>query len=266
MGFLGILEDHKLPHVTGTVILNEEKAHSEAATGGLKHGEGSNRNLILVPQPSEDPNDPLSWPYRQKLACVLIVACGAIMNCTVLTGLLSTGFTKITIELKLHIQKIALLVGYQLLIGGICGTLVPAIARKWGKRLCFLFGGTVAIIGTIVDQCAQDYSTLLAGRMIGGAGISCWELLFLGTFIGGSFDTLFMFISFDPLIGWCTRKNKGNYEPEYRLIPTLLGLGSGATTIGFGYLVQHDRSHYAAAILHGVMLFGVIAALISTNS
>ena len=51
MGFLGILEDHKLAHVPGTVILNENSAHSEEVTAGLKHGTGKSSNLILVPQP-----------------------------------------------------------------------------------------------------------------------------------------------------------------------------------------------------------------------
>lgn len=51
MGFLGILEDHKLPHVPATVILNEEKAENVDATIGLKHGTGRNSHIVLVPQP-----------------------------------------------------------------------------------------------------------------------------------------------------------------------------------------------------------------------
>lgn len=49
MGFFGILEDHKLPHVPGTVILNEQSAHSEDVTAGLKHGTGRNSHIVLVP-------------------------------------------------------------------------------------------------------------------------------------------------------------------------------------------------------------------------
>lgn len=57
MGFLGILEDNKLPHVPGTVILNEKSAHSEHVTAGLKHGKGKDALIVLVPQPADDPND-----------------------------------------------------------------------------------------------------------------------------------------------------------------------------------------------------------------
>src|SRR5947207_12359014 len=69
--------DHKLPHVPGTVLLNELAAHSEALTHGLKHGNGKNSDLILTPQPSEDPNDPLNWPQWQKDLHLAVLGFGA---------------------------------------------------------------------------------------------------------------------------------------------------------------------------------------------
>jgi hypothetical protein len=74
MGFLGIREDHKLPHVPATVVLNESTGTSHAATAGLKHGTGKSSHIVLVPQPSEDPNDPLNWSSAKKLTVVLIIA------------------------------------------------------------------------------------------------------------------------------------------------------------------------------------------------
>lgn len=69
--------DHKLPHVPGTVLLNETAAHSEAVTKSLKHAEGKNADLILTPQPSEDPNDPLNWPQWEKDLHLAILGFGA---------------------------------------------------------------------------------------------------------------------------------------------------------------------------------------------
>lgn len=79
MGFLGILEDNKLPHVPGTVILNEQYAHSESVTAGLKHASGKNSHIVLVPQPSEDPNDPLNWSSTKKISIMAIVGFGSIL-------------------------------------------------------------------------------------------------------------------------------------------------------------------------------------------
>jgi hypothetical protein len=73
------LPDNKLPHVPGTVLLNESAAHSEAVTHGLKHGKGSNSDLILSPQPSEDPNDPLNWSQWEKDLQLSILSFGAIV-------------------------------------------------------------------------------------------------------------------------------------------------------------------------------------------
>ena len=80
---LGVLQDHKLPHVPGTVTLDEEAAQSQTTTTNLKHGTGSNANIILAPQPSEDPNDPLNWPHSRKECCLLILLFGSVMNAAV---------------------------------------------------------------------------------------------------------------------------------------------------------------------------------------
>jgi hypothetical protein len=77
---LGILDDHKLPHVPGTVILDEEAGHTENQTQNLKHGEGKDAHIILAPQPSEDPNDPLNWPRFRKDVALFVLGLGAIVN------------------------------------------------------------------------------------------------------------------------------------------------------------------------------------------
>jgi hypothetical protein len=80
---LGVLDDNKLPHVPGTALLDQEAAHSEGYTQALKHASGSNANLILVPQPSEDPNDPLNWAKYRKDLAFTILAMGAMINASV---------------------------------------------------------------------------------------------------------------------------------------------------------------------------------------
>jgi hypothetical protein len=74
------LVDKRLDHVPGTVLLNDEAAHSEAITGNLKHGKGRNAHIVLSPQPSEDPNDPLNWPQLKKEAIIAILCLGAMLN------------------------------------------------------------------------------------------------------------------------------------------------------------------------------------------
>lgn len=78
-----IVVDHHLGHVPGTVLLNEKAAHTEALTGGLKHGVGKDVHIVLAPQPSEDPNDPLNWPKPIKELNLLVLAFGATLHAAV---------------------------------------------------------------------------------------------------------------------------------------------------------------------------------------
>lgn len=77
---LGVLEQKKLPHVPGTVLLNDKAAHAEEIALGLKHGTGRNSHIVLSPQPAEDPNDPLNWPAWKKEVIIAILCLGAMLN------------------------------------------------------------------------------------------------------------------------------------------------------------------------------------------
>jgi hypothetical protein len=66
---LGILQDYKLEHVPGTAPLTElGRTNLETAAdtniGLLKHD--ATGQIVLVPQPSDSPNDPYNWPRWQK--------------------------------------------------------------------------------------------------------------------------------------------------------------------------------------------------------
>jgi hypothetical protein len=66
---LGILSDHALEHVPGTaqVFEGEQRKELERNAGsrvgsGLKYDKTG--KILLVPQPSDDPNDPLVRPLN----------------------------------------------------------------------------------------------------------------------------------------------------------------------------------------------------------
>jgi hypothetical protein len=77
---LGILDSNKLTHVPGTVLLDEQAGHSEDQTRNLKHATGKDAHIILAPQPSEDPNDPLNWSQFRKDLALAVLCFGAIIN------------------------------------------------------------------------------------------------------------------------------------------------------------------------------------------
>jgi hypothetical protein len=66
---LGIYEPKPARHVPGTAKLYDEQKSAEAPGHRvhLKHGTGKDSELLLVPQPSNSPNDPL--------VCLVLLGC-----------------------------------------------------------------------------------------------------------------------------------------------------------------------------------------------
>lgn len=78
---LGILEDRSLERVPGTSPLNDSGLDVEDASAdksALKHDVSG--RIVLVPQPSDSPNDPYNWPRWKKELFMLTVlyGCGCV--------------------------------------------------------------------------------------------------------------------------------------------------------------------------------------------
>jgi hypothetical protein len=73
----GILEEKSgLAHVPATVLLSEETPENAAHSEHLKKTTYRGTTIVLVPQPSDDPNDPLNWPlWSRDLLFLLLGAC-----------------------------------------------------------------------------------------------------------------------------------------------------------------------------------------------
>lgn len=102
---------------------------------------------------------------------------GSLLFTAVLVPMLSPATYDLSLEFDTSITDIALLTGYCLLCVGCFGPFVSAMSRIWGKRPQFLLASTLGVIGTIICECANDYNTLLAGRLIEGFSVAAYESL-----------------------------------------------------------------------------------------
>ncbi|KAJ4549035.1 hypothetical protein HRR77_003914 [Exophiala dermatitidis] len=178
---LGVLEDTKLDHVPGTVLLNDEAAHAEAITSGLKHGRGRDAHIVLSPQPSEDPNDPLNWPMWKKEVIIAILSFGAMLNAGTNGPLLNASYFSMSEQINKPLTTLVLVSGYNLLAAGCSGPFVCAFSRKYGKRPVFLVSTLFDIIGTAIGEARVSYKYLLAARIIQGFSTSAFESLIVAT-------------------------------------------------------------------------------------
>lgn len=181
MGFLGIVEDTKLSHVPATVILdNTRHADAEhAAASRLKHGTGKSAHIVLVPQPSEDPNDPLNWSASKKLTIIALASLGGCIFASTFGPLLNAGLFVIAMEFQRPLADITVTSGYALLVAGASGAFVSAFSRKWGKRPVLLASSCMGFIGSIIGSTANTYRMLLAARVVQGLSTAAYESLII---------------------------------------------------------------------------------------
>lgn len=99
--------------------------------------------------------------------------------------------------------------------------------------------------------------------LLSAAGVG---YLSLGPFLGGLLGSLFLGATLDPLIKWCAKKNKGVYEPEYRLLGMIPSVTVVIGLVLFGYCAQQGSSYYLTAFFHGMDLFGIVVAAIAAST
>jgi MFS family permease len=178
MGFLGVLETRST-NVPGTIRL-DERGSSEVAledVAHLKHGTGRHVHIVLSPQPSDDPNEPLNWSPSKKLAATLIVGFGSCLYAAAFGRMLDAGAVEIAIEFQCSITAIIRTGGYQLLVTGGLGPFVSAAARKWGKRPVFIASSVLGLAGSVIGAVAKDFDGLLAARLVQGASGTAYASL-----------------------------------------------------------------------------------------
>ncbi|KIH93673.1 MFS transporter [Sporothrix brasiliensis 5110] len=177
---LGILEDSVMEHVPGTTRYFDDPLRPQIAhdgLAGLKCDNSGPEPIILVPQPSDDPNDPLNWPLWKRdlitatlsITAIFATALGPILAANTIT--LSLWFTR-------DFTKVALLTGYYLLGVGFAGTFFVPSSRIWGKRHAFVIG-TCILIGSSAWGGAvnTNYTSMLWARIVQGVGTAPFEAL-----------------------------------------------------------------------------------------
>lgn len=84
--------------------------------------------MVLVPQPSDDPNDPLNWSLRRR-DFILAILCILSIIASTLSPLLAANTLTFTLYYRRSFADIALLTGYHLLGVGVAGLLFVPSAR-----------------------------------------------------------------------------------------------------------------------------------------
>ncbi|KAK2748265.1 hypothetical protein FQN57_000923 [Myotisia sp. PD_48] len=177
---LGIIEDTKLDHVPGTTYVLDSATSIETAVPEntrLKYDRSGPVPIILVPQPSDDPNDPLNWPLWRRDSILFILSIVSVICCT-LSSIMASNTVTVSIGFSRDFTAIALLTGYHLCGVGVAGLICVPTARIWGKRHLFLAGNLIVVASCIAaGQFKHSYTGLLWARIFQGIGLAPFEAL-----------------------------------------------------------------------------------------
>ncbi|OAA42449.1 major facilitator superfamily transporter [Beauveria brongniartii RCEF 3172] len=145
----------------------------------IKYGKGKYADVELMPQPSDDSDDPLNWPQWKK-----DVNLAALLSVVGLVGALKTIFLTTSALAANHYRTsylaVAALTGIPLMLSAVSGAGACVIARIYGRRPVYLLATAALFVGSVWNATAVgSYGSCMGARVLQGLG---W----------GVFDTLVM--------------------------------------------------------------------------
>ncbi|BGP45117.1 hypothetical protein JCM10450v2_000934 [Rhodotorula kratochvilovae] len=181
----GILEDKHYPdgNVPGTALLDDKNADAQFdpnVVDALKKGTGRNSHVVLVPQPSDDPNDPLNWSRFTKEAnfYILCFIAGLVGG---VGPLLAPGYVVLAQEWGISVNEVAATNGSLVLALGCIMILIPPVAAKIGRRPIYLLGGLCLFLTSIWSAVSKDIHSFEWSRIFQGFGMAAFEALVVST-------------------------------------------------------------------------------------
>ncbi|CAK7213962.1 hypothetical protein SEUCBS140593_002026 [Sporothrix eucalyptigena] len=178
---LWVLEPHSDEKVPGTIHIRRDTKRDMDLTRNLKHGTGRHSKTVLVPQPSDSPNDPLNWSQWRKNYTLIFLTIGTgIMSGTL--NFVNPSNAAYAKYLGTNVSNLSQSISIELLCVGVSVIVSSPAARIWGKRPVLLVSNIIAIIGyAIVLSNIRSMSYLYAGRAIHGLGLAGLEYLVTST-------------------------------------------------------------------------------------
>lgn len=137
---------------------------------------GQPNEIVLRPEPTDSPNDPLTWPMWRKVwhTFVLVIITGLAAGLSTLSGAASFAMNN---ELgippnQFNIAVAVLFIG----IGG--GTyLMSPLPRLLGRRLSYILSLVAGIVGCVMFAKVQKTGLLIGAHIFLGVAESCAEAM-----------------------------------------------------------------------------------------
>ncbi|RPD64562.1 MFS general substrate transporter [Lentinus tigrinus ALCF2SS1-7] len=181
----GILEDYSVEKVPGTGLLSDQGiVHGHEVNideaKDLKRGTGKYAHVVLIPQPSDDPRDPLNWPSWKKEACFWTLVFAASLD-GALSPMVGPGYVLLAKQFNVSVDNVTSSFGFILLGLGIFMLAQNALAVKFGHRIVYLVSVSLMFISCIWCALSPNLASIRASRLFQGFGMSALQSLVAST-------------------------------------------------------------------------------------
>lgn len=172
--------------------------------GRTKYGRGRYATTELVPQPSDDPQDPLvsnvtwywpthsdssqNWPtWRKELNLYALLI--TVSMCNVMKTALVSVNSVLVERFAVSYVAVAALTGVPLMLSACAGLASLVAAKIWGRRPVYLVSMVFLFIGLVTAaQPLASYRQFVAARVFQGFGWGAFDTLVVGSIM----DTYFV--------------------------------------------------------------------------
>ncbi|KAH6704368.1 major facilitator superfamily domain-containing protein [Leptodontidium sp. MPI-SDFR-AT-0119] len=163
-----IPKDLKFEQYPGTRLLVDNQH--------LLHAEHSSHDLVLIPQPSNDPDDPLRWSSPRKYLALGIVC---LYSFIIAALTLSNGVLYGALIMDLHASVDYLNTGTAvgLLLIGFSNLFWNPMALKYGRRPVYLISAILTTVSMVMGSVAQTKGVYNGSRMLMGLAAGPFEQL-----------------------------------------------------------------------------------------
>ncbi|KAF2025774.1 MFS general substrate transporter [Setomelanomma holmii] len=154
----------------------EQELHTEILPGteimadvGSHHFVKGSHREVLVPQPSDDPNDPLNWSTPWKIACI---TSAAVATFTQGFGplALSPMFPALMEAFETDLAGAVKFTGLCILVLGFSNFIWVPISSSFGRRPVYLFSQLINFGTSIWRAKANSYGSFMGACIVNGIG------------------------------------------------------------------------------------------------
>ncbi|OAA68002.1 Major facilitator superfamily domain, general substrate transporter [Niveomyces insectorum RCEF 264] len=138
--------------------------------------DGNVLGRVLIPQPTNDPHDPLTWSTWRKHMAFASVSFYVLLSNYSLTAM-TPGLAGVIEDFGITATESGYLVSFQILTLGLGNLFWIPLALKYGKRPVLVISSLLFFVTCIWAAKAQSYGSLLASRLVTGFAGSASEAM-----------------------------------------------------------------------------------------